>query len=380
MTTTAKTKWGLDFNGNFSECKAKPQNVGKGNCKHAKHFDAADKNVAQKKAETLYLELHQAEETLKNLDSYGKARLAQASKNWAELTLLNQFRSPEIKGNLAQNKNTPDEVLRSLATSKSKPAGYFGAGTIGHFALTNPSMPADVLAKMAKSTFDPLEKGRHLFNSIQPNVEFADIRLVIAENPSTPKETLDMLAHLPWNEMKELTSKNPNAGADTLRYLFKESAGYEVKKNLLANPSTPADVLNDAFEYFDYYYGNKMNEDRYDDNLMSDVIDLIHEHNQATPELLSKTVLSANKYYLKELERFKIKEKIVDESGLEDEISRHSASYGLAGDRNHLEKWQKKLQKWKNHPLMPMKTILELAAQEADDDDNDDDLNKVNEG
>ena len=119
------------------------------------------------------------------------------------------------KVNIAQNPNTPVDVLTKLAEDDDK--------EVRRNTARNPNTPVDVLRGLAKDKHD-------------------NVRWDVARNPNTPVDVLRKLAEDDDNEVRQSVATNPNAPSDILTMLAVDGDWY-VRLKVAENPNAPADVL-----------------------------------------------------------------------------------------------------------------------------------------
>lgn len=128
----------------------------------------------------------------------------------------------EVHSNLANNPNTPIDILQLLACNHDEYIRYFVA--------RNPSTPADTLEMLAHD---------HAF------VEFNGrcyVRSNVGRNPNTPNRILELLAQdIEWS-VRDRVAENPNLPIALLRTLAQDESSI-VRSSVASNLSTPVDLL-----------------------------------------------------------------------------------------------------------------------------------------
>jgi hypothetical protein len=135
---------------------------------------------------------------------------------------MKEFDDVHVRRVVAGNPNTPEQVLRRLASDQ--------VSTIRRHVAENPRTPSDVLKKLSADAD-------------------LDVRLAVAENSNTPKETLSLLAgdhdvdvrygvaenpHMPEHILIDLTrDDNPYVRCRALKTLQMLSPDAQFRLNIL---------------------------------------------------------------------------------------------------------------------------------------------------
>lgn len=148
---------------------------------------------------------------------------AAEAKDWdtvKEAILENPVTSPELLEEfqetnpfeVAQNPNTPEKVIRALASHEN--------AWIRRFVATRQDTPSDVLMQLVN---DPDRKDK-------ANTPWS-VRKNVAENPKTPAKGLEQLAQDRKNKYIRIgVAKNPSTSEDTLKYLLGDKVATVRKK------------------------------------------------------------------------------------------------------------------------------------------------------
>lgn len=157
---------------------------------------------------------------------------------------------------LAQNRNTPEDILVKLSDHYDE--------TVRECVACNPSTPDATLEKLAhdvmfsvvnKVTYNPkcvdpvaiLNRLANLSNLTRNQLA------MLAENPKSTAEILTKLATYNNPYIKDHLARHPNTPPDVLTQLSQD-VDLMVQKNLAGNPNTPSDVLSQiAYTYCEYY-------------------------------------------------------------------------------------------------------------------------------
>jgi len=117
------------------------------------------------------------------------------------LTELSHHRRPEVRATVAENPNTPQEILYQFFEEKT----LIGSRTYAESLINNPKTPPEILRQL----YEELDTGHWLIYHI-------------AENPNTPEDILRELANKPRSEQAGYIiglARNPNLPADLVSKL-----------------------------------------------------------------------------------------------------------------------------------------------------------------
>ncbi len=165
------------------------------------------------------------------------------------LTQLAEDYEPQISYKALCNPSTPPEVLKKFVDIA--PNSYNYSGTKAELAMTNPSMPVEVLSN--------LDKYKHLWDVIAVNkntptktlvrlIELADsmhdLQLLshIAMNPNAPKQFLLRMINTDSRPNHCALAKNPKL-SHTMQVKLARSDDRWVRENLASNPGVATDIL-----------------------------------------------------------------------------------------------------------------------------------------
>lgn len=173
------------------------------------------------------------------------------------LAQLAEDYEPQISYKALHNPSTPPEVLKKFVDTA--PTSYdYNSGTKAEIAMTNPSMPVEVLSN--------LDKYKRLWDAIAVNkstpkrtlvrlIELADsthdLQLLsnIAMNPNAPKQFLSRMINTNSSPNYWALAKNPKL-SHTMQVKLAKSDDRWVRENLASNPGVSTDILqklcNDA--------------------------------------------------------------------------------------------------------------------------------------
>lgn len=127
----------------------------------------------------------------------------------------------EVHRTLANNPNTPIDILQLLACDRDE--------AIRFFVARNPSTPADTLEMLAHD---------HAFVGSSRTSVHSNVGL----NPNTPNRILELLAQDIECSIRGCVAKNPNLPIALLRTLAQDESSI-VRFSVASNLSTPVDLL-----------------------------------------------------------------------------------------------------------------------------------------
>ena len=126
---------------------------------------------------------------------------------------------------------------------------HFVSARVREDAARNPSTPVDSLRILASDANWEVRQYVALnpstpVDSLRSMASDADgwVRRGVAQNPSTPVDSLRSLASDANWEVRESVAQNPSTPVDSLRSLASD-ANWEVRESVAFNPSTPVDLL-----------------------------------------------------------------------------------------------------------------------------------------
>lgn len=187
------------------------------------------------------------------LDEHGAMSLKHgiASNPGASLKIMDtlaQDESSYVRYGLEQNPQAPQSALRIC---------YQMYGVSSHLA-ENPNTPQDILEECArdedKSTREAVARNKNtppdVLNMLA-NDSSEYVRATVAENPNTPQETLEHLSLDESEAVRHSVAKNPSITRAIATELFADTEG--VHEGLALNPSTPTEILDKLAKEEDEY-------------------------------------------------------------------------------------------------------------------------------
>ena len=179
------------------------------------------------------------------------------------LAKLSNKEDIEILGLVAKNPNTPPEVLIKFANHEES--------FLREKVAKNPNTPPEVLIKLAEDGLWTIQEGVAKNPNAPPEallkvIENADsvmILEIVARNPNAPSEVLMKLAEDSRADVRMLVAENPNTPPEVLIKLA-EDEDLLVREEVVKNPNSPQEALqkliNDEDSWIRKTAGKKLNQ------------------------------------------------------------------------------------------------------------------------
>ena len=164
----------------------------------------------------------------------------------------------DVRKRVAGNSNTPKDILvklsedetgdvrEAVAENPNRPEGVYTRKEKRELT-GNPSTPKDILVKLSEDKNESIRRGVAENPNTPKDIliklsEDEDFRAGVAENPNTPKDILVKLSEDEEGDVRERVAKNPNTPKDILVKLSEDGDG-DVRSEVAKNPNTPKDIL-----------------------------------------------------------------------------------------------------------------------------------------
>ncbi len=187
---------------------------------HYKHYDRGGPNPWRPSyaASSTYATSNLLKTMSKSYDEEIRKNVAQNPNTPVDiLDIMSKDTSEEVRAKVALNPSTVLETLNQLVNSGEK--------RIVSFVCRNPNIDADFLYEMCKQGSQ-------------------DVRWNIAMNPNIPQKCIELLSNDKDTTVRASIAEHSKTGSDTLKIMSKDIE-YRVRQEVAKNPNTPSEVLDE---------------------------------------------------------------------------------------------------------------------------------------